>query len=153
MSVTPLALNPHEIFERLQAYKIRSKKVECLSVLVQSRNDFIVKSLLQANFHPGIVFDLPEGAPPFKRDLAPVGRTFGRLRPQIMKLSLLLNSSKLPRVKKEKIFVEILESVHPKDADIIIAVKDKKIQDLYPSLTLDIVKEAFPKLALEQVKK
>lgn len=48
--------------------------------------------------------------------------------------------------KKEKILIGILESIHTKDADIIIAAKDKKLNKLYSKITKNLVEKTFPSL-------
>jgi hypothetical protein len=40
------------------------------------------------------------------------------------------------------LFISLLESLYPKDAELLIAVKDKKVE----GLTLDTVNTAFPGL-------
>ena len=42
-------------------------------------------------------------------------------------------------------FIQLLEGLHPKEAEILIAVKDKKLSETY-KITLDNVKEAFPSI-------
>jgi len=41
-------------------------------------------------------------------------------------------------------FIQLLEGLHPKEAEIICLVKDKELESVYPKVTLDVVKEAFP---------
>lgn len=135
---------PHEIFDRVEAYKLRSKKIEYLA----SKGDYVIKTILQGAFNERIKLDLPEGSPPFNADKGPVGYSTGALKTKIMKFKYLLPSVNLPRAKKERMFIEILESVSPKDAEVLIAMKDKKLSEMYTSITVDIVKEAFPKLPL-----
>ena len=40
-------------------------------------------------------------------------------------------------------FISILEGVHPREAEILLLVKDKKLQTKY-KITKEIVAEAFP---------
>ena len=40
-------------------------------------------------------------------------------------------------------FIQMLEGLHPKEAEIICLVKDKRLTDVY-KLTYDVVKEAYP---------
>jgi hypothetical protein len=46
-------------------------------------------------------------------------------------------------------FLQILETIHPKDADMILAMKDKKLETLYPGITRDLVKQTWPGLILK----
>ena len=41
-------------------------------------------------------------------------------------------------------FIQLLEGLHPKEAEIICLIKDKELEEVYPKVTLDIVKQAFP---------
>ena len=61
----------------------------------------------------------------------------GRAAPQ--------NDRNVPKYRLEMQFVQLLESVHPDEADVLLAVKDKTLQKKYP-VTKDIVKKAFPEL-------
>ena len=49
----------------------------------------------------------------------------------------------LNNLRRESIFINILEGLHPLEAEIIILCKDKKLGDSY-KITKDIVAEAYP---------
>jgi len=51
----------------------------------------------------------------------------------------------VPKYRLEMQFVQLLESIHPDEAEVLLAVKDKTLQKKYP-ITKDIVKKAFPTL-------
>lgn len=51
----------------------------------------------------------------------------------------------IPKYRLEMQFVQLLESVHPDEAEVLLAVKDKTLQKKYP-VTKDVVKKAFPDL-------
>ena len=44
---------------------------------------------------------------------------------------------------REKMFLGLLESLHEKDADVLIGIKDKKINNMYKGLTAQMVRETF----------
>lgn len=50
----------------------------------------------------------------------------------------------LTQTRREVLFIQLLESLHPKDAIIMIDVKDKKLP--YPSITGELINKAFPNL-------
>ena len=52
-------------------------------------------------------------------------------------------NSTLSSLRRETMFIQMLEGLHPKEAEIICLVKDKKLTDVY-KLTYDVVKEAYP---------
>ena len=51
----------------------------------------------------------------------------------------------LSAVRRETMFINILEGLHPLEAEILILVKDKKLTDKY-KITKEIVSEAFPEI-------
>ena len=49
----------------------------------------------------------------------------------------------LTKTRREMIFINLLQGLHPKDAQILILVKDKNLSDKY-KVTKEIVAEAYP---------
>jgi len=49
----------------------------------------------------------------------------------------------LNNIRRETMFINILEGLHPLEAEIICLVKDKKLSDKY-KITKDLIAEAFP---------
>ena len=49
---------------------------------------------------------------------------------------------------RERIYTQILESVSEDDAKILVAMKDKDMTTLYPTITKELVREAYPNLGL-----
>jgi hypothetical protein len=47
-------------------------------------------------------------------------------------------------VRRETLFIELLENINPLEAKILLAVKDKKLP--FKGLTAKLVEEAFPGL-------
>jgi hypothetical protein len=134
---------PHEVFELLEKTTSLDERIDTL----KNNSTYVIELLLQLAFIPGIKFDLPEGAPPFKADESPPGLQPTPLKKQIDILRrLLISNPSLPRLKKESLFIRLLENSHAKDAAIIIAVKDQKLSELYPLLTVSLVKQALPNL-------
>ena len=52
-------------------------------------------------------------------------------------------NDKLSTIRRETIFIQMLEGLHPKEADIIIAVKDRDLEDMY-DVSFEVVEEAYP---------
>jgi len=50
----------------------------------------------------------------------------------------------LTQLRREQLFVQMLESLHPKEAEVVIQVKDKKLN--YRGLTYKLVKTTFPEI-------
>ena len=49
----------------------------------------------------------------------------------------------LSSIRRETMFINILQGLHPKEAQILILTKDKSLTDVY-NISWDIVKEAYP---------
>ena len=52
-------------------------------------------------------------------------------------------NDRMSGIRRETMFINILEGLHPLEAEIIILVKDKKLSDVY-KITKEIVAEAYP---------
>jgi len=51
----------------------------------------------------------------------------------------------LTSIRRETMFINLLEGLHPLEAEILCLVKDKKLSDKY-NITKDLVSEAFPQI-------
>ena len=102
-----------------------------------------LKELLKYAFHPDIKFVLPEGAPPYKTIGSPDEWNPTYLYPNIRKLYLFVEGGHegLTTMRREQLFVQMLESLHPKEAEVLVQDKDKKLK--YRGLTYKLVKETF----------
>ena len=123
--------------------KKRAKK-DKIALLHQGVNTPHFFSMLKYIFKDSILWDLPEGVPPFKKqpkesDLQNV--LFSEFRR--LKIFMKGEYPAMRAIKRETLFIEFLESLDPDDADLIVAMKDKKLP--FKGLTKKTVCEAFPK--------
>ena len=97
-------------------------------------------------------FLLPEGTPPFRPDDAPIGMSPVRFISEIQKLRNFCRTDLRP-MKRETMFVQLCEAIHPDEAKILVAIKDQKLTELYPNITRKAVAEAgfIPPLTPEQL--
>ena len=88
---------------------------------------------------------LPEGPVPYKENEVPVGTDHTSLRREHKHLYNFVKggNDSLNGLRRETMFVQILEGLHPEEAKILCLVKDKALQTKY-KITYDVVKEAFP---------
>lgn len=114
-----------------------------------------LQAYLHFTFHPKAVFDLPEGEPPYKPGEPINAETF--IYKEIRKANHLLTTESggnpnLHRIKKETMFLQMIEFVHPDDAKLLIGMKEKKCP--IKNITYKLVSEAFPGMlpALEKAK-
>jgi hypothetical protein len=138
----PSDAHPFEVLAKANRMQPKAKRIEWLK-----RNaDFASRTLLQLNFSDDISLDLPEGAPPYRKLDAEPGIVPTPPFKPIGELGLLVPSSNLTSLEKENKFIEILESLHPKDAELVIQAKEGKLTDTYPNITKLLMKEVAPNL-------
>lgn len=102
-----------------------------------------IKYIFGYGFIPKGKWLLPEGIPPYKEEAAPEGMTPGNLWVESKKFQYFINPE-VNVVRREQLFIQLLESIHPTEAKLVIAIKDQNIPSLYPNITLDkIVDSGF----------
>ena len=130
------------IFEDVAAANsIKARK----KVLLENESNPL-KELLKYAFHPDIKFALPPGKPPYKTIGSPDEYNPTYLYPNIRKFYLYIEGGHdgLTQLRREQLFVQMLESLHPKEAEVVIQIKDKKLN--YRGLTYKLVKTTFPEI-------
>jgi hypothetical protein len=136
-----MKLGVAEILEQISKIP---KKVDKLAELQKHAGNSTLLTILQGAFDPRIEWLLPEGVPPYNKnnlhDLENVLYTEAR------KLYLFVKggNDSLKPLRREALFIQLLESLAPADADLLCAIKDKKMP--YKGITQQLVKEAFPGL-------
>jgi len=138
-----LPSNPfmNEVLDLVTEQKTDAKKV---AILKEYECD-ILKSLFIWNFDDSIISLLPEGKVPYKANENPLGTDHSSLRREQRNLYMFVKggNDQLSTVRRETIFIQMLEGLHPKEADIIVAVKDGDLEDMY-DVPFDVVEEAYP---------
>ena len=138
-----LPSNPfmNEILELVDQQKTDAKKV---AVLKEYECD-ILKSLFIWNFDESVISLLPPGSVPYKANENPLGTDHSSLRREQRNLYMFVKGGNdaLSTIRRETIFIQMLEGLHPKEADIVIAVKDKNLEDMY-DVSFEVVEEAYP---------
>lgn len=134
-----------EILQRVSDAYSHQEKV---AILRQHATEPL-EQILQYNFHPDIKFSLPEGDAPYKKEAdIPVGKSATNLYREARRLYIFLEgyAPNLKPFKREQLFIELLEGIHWTEADMLIAVKDKNLQSLYPGVTYEAARDAFDRL-------
>ena len=131
----------HEIFTQINNAKDKPKKI---AVLKQHDNP-AMRQLLKAAFDPKIEWDLPEGIPPYIANEAPAGTEHTSLLTEAKRLYHFIvgGNNTINKLKKETMFIQMLEGLQEKDAEVLIAIKNKNLNNVYKGLTAQMVKETF----------
>ena len=137
-----LPANPfiHEVLELVVKQRSKAKKVEIL----KRYEDPSIKAIFIWNFDPSVKSAVPEGPVPYKENEVPVGTDHTSLRREYKNLYHFIKGGNdgLSSLRRETMFIQLLEGLHPKEAEIICLVKDKQLQTKY-NLKEDVVKEAY----------
>jgi len=131
-----------EMLEDIDKAKSREEKIALLRQY--KRPDLI--SVLRINYDPNLVMDLPEGEPPYKKELdVPMGMSHTSLLKEVRRFYIWLDKkTNLPKIKKESLFINMLEGLHWTEAEALILAKDRKLTKKYKTIKEDLVREAFP---------
>ena len=121
--------------------KTREEKRQVLT----DRDNFATRALLQLNYHPDVKWYLPPGKPPYTPGQV-ADSTPNSLHFEVKKLDYYVDPSPhdIPQLRRESMFVELLERVDPNDAKLILAIKDRKLS--YKGLSYKLVKDTWPDL-------
>jgi len=119
----------------------KAKKIDIL----REYADDALKSILIWNFDPTAISVLPEGHVPYKENEVPVGTDHTSLRREWKNLYHFVKggNDRLSAIRRETMFIQLLEGLHPEEAKIICLVKDKNLESKY-KITYDMVVQAYP---------
>lgn len=116
------------------------EKVKCL----KANENSAILTILKFCYDPKIKWALPEGEPPYKPCEYP--NVDNMLYSEARRLYLFVEGGNpnLKQLKRESMYIDLLQSVTPDDAKLLVSIKDKKLP--YPGLDASIVLKAFPGL-------
>jgi len=169
--IETLPTNPFtfEVLSLASKQRSNSKKVEVLKTYEHDS----LKTIFIWNFDDTVISLLPEGEVPYAstgEQNAYSGTLSNKINDAVSKMeeintnslgsmdqgrssirkeySMFYNFVKggnptLSSLRRETMFINILQGLHPLEAEILCLVKDKKLQTKY-KITLDNVKEAYP---------
>ena len=161
-------------FEVLDAASKQRTKAKKIEVLQKYPHDSIM-ALFIWNFDETVISLLPEGEVPYgntREDNSVTGTLSDKINDAVGKMGeigttslgsqdqgkasirkeytkfynfLKGGNSGLTNLRRETMFINILEGLHPLEAEILILVKDKKLTDKY-KITKDVVSAAYPQI-------
>ncbi len=86
-------------------------------------------------------FALPEGPAPYKPDAAPLGMSPANFSMETQRFYVFCRTDLHP-VRRETLFVQLLEALHPSEAELLLAIKDQDLGRLFPNITLEVANAA-----------
>ena len=129
------------------ATKINNAKDKPRKLKVLKDHDSVpLRQVLKGAFHPDIKWLLPKGNDiPYTPNDAPLGTDHTILSQEAKRLYLFIEGgdNTISQNKRETTFVQMLEGLSAEEAEFLIAVVNKKVNNKYKGFTANLVKEAF----------
>ena len=140
----------HELLEAVDSERVKTKKLDIL----RTHGDDSFKMVMIWNFDESVISMLPEGNVPYQPVESDVQASVEKGLPQ---RTTIRNSARnfyrfikggddmMNKIKREGLFINILETLPPPEADILVLVKDKALNTKY-NITKELVAEAYPEI-------
>ena len=133
------------MFKAVEEAKTKAEKLKVL----KENSSAVLKQILGLTYDPRVEWLLPTGEPPYTPlpNDADAEITMQNASRQFY-LFVKGNTDtqrNLKQVRREQLFIQLLESVNPAEVKILIGMKERKLP--YKGVTRKLVAEAFPNLA------
>lgn len=168
-----LPANPFtfEVLNLVSKQRTNIKKVEVL----QKYNDPSLRAILIWNFDESVISSLPEGIVPYSsvgeqgsfsgtlsekiddavgkmseigsNSLGSQDQGFSSIRKEYQRFYNFIRggNDSLSSLRRETMFINVLQGLHPLEAEILCLVKDKKLETKY-KITKELVAQAYPEI-------
>ena len=148
-----------EVLQRVSNAKTKSEKVK---ILQEYKSPALTKILL-CNFAKSIAFVFPSGKSPYEPLDRPKGVQHQTLFNEQRMLDKFITKTvggvtyygcsggtqpRIQQLKKEQMWIQMLEGLHSEEAELLDLLKDKQITSRY-KITRQNVIDAFPELGLQ----
>ena len=140
----------HELLEAVDSERVKAKKLE----LLRTHGDDSFKMVMIWNFDESVISVLPEGDVPYqpvegdvqasKEQGVPQRTTIRNAARQFYRF-VKGGDDQLNKIKRESIFINILQTLPQPEAEILVLVKDKALNSKY-NITKELVSEAYPEI-------
>jgi len=135
----------YEILEWCSKGKNKKDRIARL----QKNSGSELKQILGYTFDPNVKWLLPEGPPPYK-PVSNAADVQGQFKAELRRLYLFIDGNtetqrNLKPIRREQLFIELLEAIDAKDATLLVAMSEKKLP--FKNLTREVVAQAFPNLS------
>ena len=128
------------------ATKINNAKDKPRKLKVLKDNDSIsLRQVLKGAFDPNIEWLLPSGDVPYTVNDAPLGTEHTLLSQEAKRLYLFTRGgdNALSNTKRETLFIQMLEGLSAEEAEFLVTVVNKRVNNEYKGFTANLVKDAF----------
>ena len=134
-----------EVLEFAARLATKKEKIDYL----QANNSRPLRNILKGSFDDSVEFNLPKGIPAYRKDDAPKGYEPSNLYKVSARFKYFYKGGQgdvMSPARREKMFIDCLESLHPNEAELVVMMKEKKMAGKYKGLTPALISDAFPSL-------
>ena len=138
----PVSTLMSEIATKVNNAKDKPRKLKVL----KDHDSVPLRQILKGAFDPKIEWLLPKGDDiPYNKNDAPIGTEHTLLSQEAKRLYLFTKGgdNTLSQNKRETLFIQMLEGLSAQEADFLVTVVNKKVNNKYKGFTANLVKEAF----------
>ena len=138
----PVSTLMSEIATKVNNAKDKPRKLKVL----KDHDSVPLRQVLKGAFDPKIEWLLPKGDDiPYNKNDAPIGTEHTLLSQEAKRLYLFTKGgdNTLSQNKRETLFIQMLEGLSAQEADFLVTVVNKKVNNKYKGFTANLVKEAF----------
>ena len=130
-----------EIATKINNAKDKPRKLKVL----QEHDSVPLRQVLKGAFDPNIEWLLPKGDVPYTVNDAPLGTEHTVLSQEAKRLYLFAKGgdNRLTNTKRETLFIQMLEGLNAEEAEFLVIVVNKRVNNEYKGFTANLVKEAF----------
>tara|TARA_B110000093_G_C12874361_1_gene369112 strand:+ start:294 stop:749 length:456 start_codon:yes stop_codon:yes gene_type:complete len=130
-----------EVLDLVAAAKTAKEK----AVVLKHYDTKHLRYFLKGAFDDSIEWIVPKGTPPYKPN---THRDCDHVRRHIIKRFkfFVKGGPYITDMKREVMFIRLLENVDPDDAELLILCKDKEMAGVFKGLTKKLISESFPGL-------
>lgn len=138
-----------EILKAVSKEQLLDDKIKMIRIWWQrdSKNADVMRTMMLALYHPGVVFAFPQTRPPFlPNDASDYGMSANTLFKAVRKLKLLSEGpDKIQnQMKRENMLIQQLESLHKDEAELFLMMIWKEIdEEVYPGVNEAFLRQAF----------
>lgn len=97
------------------------------------KDNSYLKTIFKHAYLAEFKFNIVSGTPPYTKNAKPMGLAETNLLFEMRKFNIFIRKD-LTKLKMESLFISLLEMLHEDEAEILIAIKDQKLNKLYRRL-------------------
>lgn len=139
----------HEIFEKFEELKTRDERINYL----RANHTPQFKEFLRGAFDPNVVFKV--NIPTYRPAIEPEGLNYSTLHNEMDRMYLFVEGhpktpAGITEDKKEYVLKNMLEAIHKKEAEFLLAMLKKNLKVKF--LTAKLVNEVYPDIEIQKRK-